>query len=486
LGAVVSFYSDRDGIGRSMAVASVAWILATNGRRVAVVDWDLQKPSLHKYLEPFLLDPGWRDVPGVIDFLWQYAQSARRASTIDVGALRQEPAEVSGCTCGIPADLRVAPGGHLHFIPAGAARMGAIRLRYFNWSELVDRLGGVQVVKGFLDKVAAEYNYVLVDLPSGRMTLDVTLPAFRSDSLVACFTLDHESIDVVSARARWLTDRLGNTDIAIIPVAMLVEPAEKDITVQALDHAYKRFSALRRRGWETIEIPEVPFYKNQRVLPTVLESRRVRGGLVDQYLRLAANLVSAADLDLRIPTSDYVREYLDELSAASPNDDESAYTSLLPRPYQGDEPYAFLSYAREDRDEVLTVIKDLAELGFRIWWDEEIIGGTDWQSYLKTKIHRCSHILLFISGRSMTSRYVEQELRIASEFEKPVLGVRWEWTDLNPTYKGYVSRYQILERDSPTFEEDLGRAMGSLNPTVGISQQIAESKDASLPSMAEE
>jgi MinD-like ATPase involved in chromosome partitioning or flagellar assembly len=484
MGAVVSFYSDRDGIGRSMAVASVAWILATNGRRVAVVDWDLQKPSLHKYLEPFLPDPGWRDVPGVIDFLWQYAQSARRASTMDVGALRRESAKVSECTCGIPADLQVAPGGRLRFIPAGAARTGAIRVRYFNWSELVDRLGGVQVVKGFLDKVAAAYDYVLVDLPAGPMTPDVALPAFRSDSLVACFTLDHESIDAVSARARWLTDRLGNTDIAIIPVAMLVELAEHEKRHQALHYVDKRFSALSSRGWETIEIPVIPFYKYQRGLPTILESRRVRGSLLDQYLRLAANLVSAADLDLRIPTSDYVREYLDDLSAAFPNDESAS--SPLPRPYQGDEPYAFLSYAREDRDEVLTVVKDLAELGFRIWWDEEIIGGTDWQSYLKTKIHRCSHILLFISGRSMTSHYVERELRIASEFEKPVLGVRWEWSDLNPTYKGYVSTYQILERDSPTFEEDLGRAMGTLNPTVGTSQQIAESKDASLPSMAEE
>ena len=37
-----------------MALANVAWILASNGKRVLAVDWDLESPGLHKFFHPFL------------------------------------------------------------------------------------------------------------------------------------------------------------------------------------------------------------------------------------------------------------------------------------------------------------------------------------------------------------------------------------------------------------------------------------------------
>ena len=58
---VVTFYSFKGGTGRSMAVANVAWILASRGQRVLVIDWDLEAPGLHRYFRPFLVD---RDLEG--------------------------------------------------------------------------------------------------------------------------------------------------------------------------------------------------------------------------------------------------------------------------------------------------------------------------------------------------------------------------------------------------------------------------------------
>jgi MinD-like ATPase involved in chromosome partitioning or flagellar assembly len=37
-GRVVTFYSYKGGTGRSMAVANVAWILASSGARVLAID----------------------------------------------------------------------------------------------------------------------------------------------------------------------------------------------------------------------------------------------------------------------------------------------------------------------------------------------------------------------------------------------------------------------------------------------------------------
>ena len=55
-GRVITFYSYKGGTGRSMALANAAWMLAMNGERVLVIDWDLEAPGLHRYFHPFLKD----------------------------------------------------------------------------------------------------------------------------------------------------------------------------------------------------------------------------------------------------------------------------------------------------------------------------------------------------------------------------------------------------------------------------------------------
>jgi MinD-like ATPase involved in chromosome partitioning or flagellar assembly len=56
-GRIITFYSYKGGTGRSMILANVAWILASNGKRVLILDWDLEAPGLHHYLRPYLIDP---------------------------------------------------------------------------------------------------------------------------------------------------------------------------------------------------------------------------------------------------------------------------------------------------------------------------------------------------------------------------------------------------------------------------------------------
>jgi len=55
-GEAITFYSYKGGTGRSMLLANVAWQLAASGRRVLLVDWDLEAPGLHRYFKPFLGD----------------------------------------------------------------------------------------------------------------------------------------------------------------------------------------------------------------------------------------------------------------------------------------------------------------------------------------------------------------------------------------------------------------------------------------------
>jgi len=68
---VVTFYSFKGGVGRTTALASCAWQLARAGKRVAVLDLDLEGPGIGALLDA---DAGH----GVLDFLVDYLATERR------------------------------------------------------------------------------------------------------------------------------------------------------------------------------------------------------------------------------------------------------------------------------------------------------------------------------------------------------------------------------------------------------------------------
>src|SRR4051794_40846915 len=75
-GTIVTFYSYKGGTGRSMALANVAWILASAGLRVLTLDWDLEAPGLHRFFAPFLDDRRLLESEGVIDWVLNFAIEA--------------------------------------------------------------------------------------------------------------------------------------------------------------------------------------------------------------------------------------------------------------------------------------------------------------------------------------------------------------------------------------------------------------------------
>ncbi len=53
---IVTFYSYKGGVGRSMALANVAFELAKQGKKILMVDWDLEAPGLEKYFSNYAMD----------------------------------------------------------------------------------------------------------------------------------------------------------------------------------------------------------------------------------------------------------------------------------------------------------------------------------------------------------------------------------------------------------------------------------------------
>src|SRR6185436_13485403 len=51
-------------------------ILASNGKRVLMVDWDLEAPWVHRYFRPFLVDKDLVATEGLIDLMWDFVDAA--------------------------------------------------------------------------------------------------------------------------------------------------------------------------------------------------------------------------------------------------------------------------------------------------------------------------------------------------------------------------------------------------------------------------
>ncbi len=75
----------------------------------------------------------------------------------------------------------------------------------------------------------------------------------------------------------------------------------------------------------------------------------------------------------------------------------------MPKPYLGQKEYIFISYAHKDTEEVFWIIAYLQEKGFRIWYDEGIVPGTEWDKNIADHIDHCSYFIAFLSESYIVS-----------------------------------------------------------------------------------
>jgi tetratricopeptide (TPR) repeat protein/cellulose biosynthesis protein BcsQ len=279
LGNIITFYSYKGGTGRSMAVANVAWILASSGKRVLTVDWDLEAPGLHRYYTPFLSDKDLTGSDGLIDLLIEF----RDATATDLGGgagddnWHESYADIAAYVVSLDWDF--PNGGTLDFLPAG--RQGAsysARVNSFDWEEFYERRGGGVFLETIKKKMRADYDYVLIDSRTGVSDTSGICTVQMPDAVVVCFTLNNQGIKGSAAVAHSIYEqRLRKSrEIAIFPVPMRVEPFEKaklDTRREYAKEMFKLFPAhippqSRAQFQEDTQVKYLPYYAYEEILAT--------------------------------------------------------------------------------------------------------------------------------------------------------------------------------------------------------------------------
>lgn len=293
MSSIVTFYSFKGGVGRSMAVANIAVLLARRGLQVLAVDWDLEAPGLERYFEVFELRAGSGGLlPFFIDADMNLAPEARpeayRAHVwkIDVGAA-------------IP--LALLPSGRTDH------KAYASQLEAFQWRPFFAR-GGGEFMERLREVWRADYDVVLIDSRTGMSDSGGICTIQMPDVLVGMFTANTQSLyglrDVIASaqdgRQRLAHDRMPLT---VLPIASRISATTEfresqiwmDRFVETLGDCFAEWLPKEmdpRSAFERFKLPQIDWFGFGERLAVVEQGTSDMTGLGAAYDRIAEVLAS--------------------------------------------------------------------------------------------------------------------------------------------------------------------------------------------------
>ncbi|WP_437480850.1 hypothetical protein WME75_36415 [Sorangium sp. So ce1014] len=195
---VLTFYSYKGGVGRTMALANVAYRLAnTHGLSVIAVDWDLEAPGLHRF---FGISP---EVAGSTNGMLDYFVSWRNAVAHNAPEPPPEVESVLDWLIPITDEKHAPRFGSLRVLLAGRLdRAYGDRLAGFHWQDFYSRTEGSAAVETLREKLVENANVVLIDSRTGLTDIGGICTIQLPDAVVLFTAPNHQSFEGTERVAR--------------------------------------------------------------------------------------------------------------------------------------------------------------------------------------------------------------------------------------------------------------------------------------------
>jgi hypothetical protein len=244
---VLTFYSYKGGVGRSMAVANVAVLLARDyGLSVIVIDWDLEAPGLHRFFQV----PDERVRDGLIDYVERFKRWVRQVSDRPVDPPRIEKSLIMVREYHTGGTVRLLAAGKLlpHEEYAG-------RVNNFDWDDFYRDWNGAQCIEFLRQSVKNLADVTIVDSRTGITDVGGICTLQMPDIVVLTFAFNEQNLSGTFRIAQDLSG--GNLALKALDrrPEILLLPARKELS---------EIGTLRqweRRAAEALE----PFVKSDRI-----------------------------------------------------------------------------------------------------------------------------------------------------------------------------------------------------------------------------
>jgi phospholipase C len=287
MNSVVTFYSYKGGVGRSMALANIAVLLARRGLKVLVVDFDLEAPGIERYFSYFEIKQGGRG-------LLRMCMEAQETGTADYTKFTS----TFDCQGTHPVTL-LSSGREVD-------ETYTRNLEGFDW-ELFFKARGGAFVEELRERWRKDFNITLIDSRTGLSDTGGICTIQLPDIVVGMFTANLQSLygvrDVMrlaqKARQTLAYDRMP---LSVLPLAArwgVQEFQETQIWVDRVTEATKEFfedwlpkGISPRDVIEGSKIPQVAYFGFGERLAVVEQGTSDPQGMGFVYDKLASFIAS--------------------------------------------------------------------------------------------------------------------------------------------------------------------------------------------------
>ena len=282
---VVTFYSFKGGVGRTLALLNVSYEIANSGQRVLVVDFDLEAPAIRPDRwkrganddETDHVGRGPTD-PGVVEFVTRYLETMRVPPVSDY---------IVDAT---PKSCR----GHLSVMSAGAVDgTYGQRLNAIDWGLLYAARDGYVMFEDVRAQwQAAGYDYVLLDSRTGFTDVGGICTRHLPDAVVSLFRPDDQSLGGTAQMAEAIR--------AEVPTPRRADDIEQHFVMAGIPDADDEHGHLARRRKVFVDrlgiprqdrLTEIRHYSSMDLLAQPIYTMERRGTrLAKSYLTLTRRI----------------------------------------------------------------------------------------------------------------------------------------------------------------------------------------------------
>jgi MinD-like ATPase involved in chromosome partitioning or flagellar assembly len=286
----ITFYSFKGGVGRTMAMANVGLSLARAGRRVLLVDFDLEAPGLDTFS---LLRPD-RPTPGIVDYVTEFRNTGIAP---DVTKFVYEPSHP-----GLDATVWVMPSGKQdeHY---------GSRLNSIDWNQLYIEQDGYLLFEDLKEQVERQLrpDYVFVDSRTGHTDTGGICTRQLPDAVVLLFFPNEQNrrgLEMVARDIRQETRESGRLIDLYYVASNVPDLDDEDSKLR------ERLRQFRRTLEADIDATIHHYDSLSLIEQTVFTIERPHTKLAREYDRLAKKITSR-NLGDRDVVLDFLESILD-------------------------------------------------------------------------------------------------------------------------------------------------------------------------------
>lgn len=429
-GTVITFYSYKGGVGRTLALANVAALLAIWGYKVLCVDWDLEAPGLHLYFEKWI---GKNNSAGLTELIqgFKNEEAVHWQDFITPISLLKDKK---------PLSLIVAGKQDESYIQ---------RMQSLNWEALYES----QQLGNYLETIRKEwkeeFDFILIDSRTGITDIGGICTVQMPDLICLFFTANKQSlygaVDVVK-RASNIRNNLpfDRDKLWVMPVVTRFESRVEYTVAQEWLEIFSEVLAPIYEEWSHkdvttadllnfTKIPYVPYWSFGEKVPVLEENTKDPDSISFAFETITSMLC------LKLSSTDVLIKNRDSYIATAKRN--SASSNILSNKQQIQPVRVFIICSYRDREfleQLHTHLSILKREGLiTVWDDREISAGEEWSNTLSAKSEESDIILLLVSADFLVSDYAyDREMQRALQRHEtgearviPIILRPCDWSD---------------------------------------------------------